>query len=358
VSLILVCYTKDFGVIASDGRALSPRDCMTPVDESACKFQALPGNLVVASTGTSDFSERVFQESVQCALEPSTTFETVAVLLRRLIDERKKLGGRPCAALLLGQGGREIQANFWSTLDAEHEDLPALENGGVGIPIIGYPEIVDEAAHLLGTQLAPLVRTHQLTPDRIISTMQVIYDDLAVRCPKINRTTFFHVLRVQNHQNGGCDGGARGFLGLTATGHSQPAKFVEANPGVVTGQSQIADGTTADESGAWINVATVDFQVPADCASMQLTLTTIFGESGGTCDFATGNNIGVAIYTGSAPSSPTVSRSGTGTVTYPTPSGTKLSVYVRGRHMSLGVLDIEAKCSQDLVTPLRSGMVT
>jgi hypothetical protein len=358
VSLVSVCYTKDFGVIASDGRALSPRDCMTPVDESVCKFLALPGNLVVAATGTSDFDANVFRESVRCAVQFGGTFETLARLLRGLIDERKKSGGRPCAALLLGQSGCEIRANSWSTSDAEHEDLPTLESGGVGIPTIGYPEVAEEAGHLLARQLAPLVPTRQLTPDRIISTMQAIYDDLALRCPKINRTTFFHVLRVQNDQSGGYDGGGRGFLGLHPSGYVKAGVFADSNPGVVTSQVQIADGTTDDDTGAWYPVATVDFQVPADCASMEFILTATMG--GGTSGWVIletgGNNIGIAIYTGTIPNDPTVSRYGTGTVNYPTPSGTKLTVYVKGKSGNRDY--IEGKCSQDLVTPLRSGMVT
>jgi hypothetical protein len=153
------------------------------------------------------------------------------------------------------------------------------------------------------------------------------------------------------------DGGGNAYLGLGSTGCVKPGKFADSNPGVVTGAVQIADGTTDDETQAWINVATVDFQVPADCVSMQFTLTPTLGGGSGTVRFkTTGDNIGIAIYTGSAPSSPVVTRLDAGVVTYPTPSGTKLSVYIRGQSGGLREY-IEGKCSQDVVTPLRSGYV-
>ena len=154
------------------------------------------------------------------------------------------------------------------------------------------------------------------------------------------------------------DGGGYGYLGLGSGGNVKPGKFVDSNPGVVTGQAQIADGTTDDETGYWVSVATVDFQVPANCASMQFTLTPSLGggTSGPVVLYTSGDNIGIAIYTGTIPNDPTVSRYGTGAVTYPTPSGTKLSVYMKGKPGTREY--IEGKCSQDLVTPLRSGMVT
>jgi hypothetical protein len=153
------------------------------------------------------------------------------------------------------------------------------------------------------------------------------------------------------------DGGGRGYNALTSANKVYPGAFADSNPGMVTGQAQIADGTTDDESGYWVPVATVDFQVPGNCASMQFTLAPSLG--GGTAGpvvlYTSGDNIGIAIYTGTTPNDPTVSRYGTGVVTYPTPSGTKLTVYLKGKPGTREY--IEGKCSQDVVTPLRSGYV-
>jgi len=153
------------------------------------------------------------------------------------------------------------------------------------------------------------------------------------------------------------DGGGRGYATLTSTNKVYPGAFADSNPGVVTSQVQIADGTTDDETGYWVSVATVDFQVPAGCANIQFTLTASLGggTSGPVVLYTSGDNIGIAIYTGTIPNDPTVSRYGTGTVVYPTPSGTKLTVYMKGKPGTREY--IEGKCSQDVVTPLRSGYV-
>ncbi len=153
------------------------------------------------------------------------------------------------------------------------------------------------------------------------------------------------------------DGGGYGKLALTSSGAVKPGKFADSNPGVVTGQAQIADGSAADQSGAWVAVATVDFQVPAGCASMGFTLTVNYGGQLNTYAPADGDNVGIAIYTGTAPAGPTVYRAGTGTVTYANPSGTKLTVYIKGKHLVGAGSYVEGKCSQDIVTPLRSGTV-
>ena len=156
------------------------------------------------------------------------------------------------------------------------------------------------------------------------------------------------------------DGGGYAHDGLLSGGCVKPSKFADSNPGKITGAVQIATGSTADESETWINVGTVDLQVPAGAASIDFQVTlTILDPNTATCAMALTNNIGLAIYTGSAPSTPSFYRAGTGTITYTTPSGTKLSLYVKGRHVTypLGGSGIEGICSQDLVTPLRSGMV-
>jgi hypothetical protein len=156
------------------------------------------------------------------------------------------------------------------------------------------------------------------------------------------------------------DGGGYAHDGLLSGGCVKPSKFADSNPGKITGAVQIATGSTADESETWINVGTVDLQVPAGAASIDFQVTlTILDPNTATCAMALTNNIGLAIYTGSAPSTPSFYRAGTGTITYTTPSGTKLSLYVKGRTVTfpLGGSGIEGICSQDLVTPLRSGMV-
>ena len=156
------------------------------------------------------------------------------------------------------------------------------------------------------------------------------------------------------------DGGGYAHDGLLSGGYVKPGRFADSNPGKVTGAAQITIGSTADESGAWINIATVDLQVPAGAASMDFQVTlTVLDPNTATCLPALTNNIGLAIYTGTAPSTPSFYRTGTGTITYTTPSGTKLSLYVKGRTVTYpqGGTGIQGICSQDLVTPLRSGTV-
>jgi len=257
MSLVLGCHTRDFAVIASDGRGLSPLDHKTPVLENCCKFLPLPAlNCIVAATGTSDFCEKVFRES---AARPD--FAALSALLHDLIVRRKESGGRPCAALLIGEAEGEMRANSWSTLDDEHTDLPSLSDDlVVGIPSIGYEEIAQEGSHRLASQLAPLVRAGGLTANAIIQAMQEVYDGLATECQKINTSTFFYVLRVRDITRPAptTDGGQRAFQNIRSTGHYDPQKYHLSAWRAKTTTTKSGDTTAA----TWTTVASFTITKP------------------------------------------------------------------------------------------------
>ena len=139
-------------------------------------------------------------------------------------------------------------------------------------------------------------------------------------------------------------------------GKMKPGKFASANPGIVTGAQQLALGTSTNTSGNWIVVATVDFEVPVGVTSLTLRLTGTNIGTGGVARLAiSGDNLGASIHTGAAPGTPQQTRTGTGDVTFTSPSGNKLSVYGRG---TSGLADDwEVKATQDITTPLRTGTV-
>jgi hypothetical protein len=126
----------------------------------------------------------------------------------------------------------------------------------------------------------------------------------------------------------------------------------------VTGSKAIGVGTTTSESGAWVAVATIDFAAPGGASSLTINLVVNTGGGSGTVVPASGVNVGAAIHTGSAPGSPQQSRAGDGAVTFTTPVGNKLTLYIKGAHNTFGADYIEVAANQDITSSLRTGFVT
>ena len=201
MSMVLAVHTKDFGVIASDGRALDEQTKAITGD-TRCKFQSLWGNLVIAGTGSEEFTQRVFREASAIALTlpwegGGEGFQLVSRLARDRIREHQRAGGYPSALLLVGEDATgTIRGSAWNTEGVEDEAI----RGGVVAQAFGTidSETYQRAINRLGVEVEALVERGILTPARLILGMQRVYDAVAEDCPKVNNLTFFHVIRPRS----------------------------------------------------------------------------------------------------------------------------------------------------------------
>lgn len=201
MSMVLAVHTKDFGVIASDGRALDEQTKAITGD-TRCKFQSLWGNLVIAGTGSEEFTQRVFREASAIALTlpwegGGEGFQLVSRLARDRIREHQRAGGYPSALLLVGEDATgTIRGSAWNTEGVEDEAI----RGGVVAQAFGTidSETYQRAINRLGVEVEALVERGILTPARLILGMQRVYDAVAEGCPKVNNLAFFHVIRPRS----------------------------------------------------------------------------------------------------------------------------------------------------------------
>ncbi len=140
-------------------------------------------------------------------------------------------------------------------------------------------------------------------------------------------------------------------------GKLKPVKFVDANPGAVTGAKLLVSGVTSDETNAWIALSTVDIDVPAGVASLIIQLTASLSGSG-TQTYGSSPPFGASIHTGSPPATPQVTRATTpGPVTFTNPVGNKLTIYAKGTSGGTS-FELTLNATQDVTIPLRTGSVT
>ncbi len=154
------------------------------------------------------------------------------------------------------------------------------------------------------------------------------------------------------------DSAKRAYDVLNATS-VKAGKLAGSAAGLITGGRTLAQGNTADTSGNWVVVATVDFDIGA-AGSVLITLTQalINAGSGGGVGFASGTHLGASIHSGSPPASPQQSGTSGTEFTFSSPSGNKLSLYLKGAAASPGADAIQLTATQDTVSQLRTGKVS
>lgn len=205
MSLILSVHTKDFGVIASDGRALD-KETKGVISDTRSKFVPIWGNLVVAGTGDEEFTHRVFLEASVLALDfpwqgGGKGFELISDLARDRIRAHRKVGGYPSALLLVGEDETgAIRGSAWNTAGLEDEAI----RGGIVAQAFGAVDnqTYQRAIDRLGREVEQLCQHSILTPTRLILGMQRVFDAVAADCPGVNNVAFFHVIRGRSQGQG------------------------------------------------------------------------------------------------------------------------------------------------------------